>query len=166
MDCEELMANLKEVVTNLNKQVAKKNHLKTSLKDSKSFYNPIIELELFYVLLIYSKDSVDSNKQRLYSTLNKVYSERDCVISNIVTLNIGFMKLLEIAELGAALLLIWLQTNNLKHFYVEYKYFNRVLYNIYEKGLVWNQIKVKGENIKFTDMLNELDDKLGGFTKI
>ena len=122
------------------------------LKDSKEFYSAI-ELNLFYAQYYYYKNT---DNERIKGLLEYGTDDFYHIFKSINAFNKCFITILEEAEPLAAFPFIRMQVDNLVHLYAETLYPTRILYSIYEKGYVLNQIKIKGQALVQSELRKEL----------
>lgn len=122
------------------------------LKNSKEFYSDI-EVKLFYAQYYYYKNS---DNERIKGLLEYGTDDFYHIFKAINSFNKCFITILEEAEPLAAYPFIRMQVDNLVHLYAETLYPTKILYSIYEKGYVLNQIKIKGQALVQSELRKEL----------
>lgn len=126
---------------------------KAMMKDAGRMGGFYHELEVsLYCATFYSGEDDRATKKTGWGL-----SDYDSIIYAIINLNRAFLKLLEIKEPLAAFPLIRIQTDNLIYLYAEYLYPNQILYKVYDNERAFNQIKINGENLKQSEIVEKIE---------
>jgi len=132
----------------------------SDLEDGSVYYNTSISL--FYAQCYYYTDT-DSP---MFQKLNMGWNYYDSILDNVKALNRCFQKLIKESEYSAALPLLRLQMDNLCVIYAESIYPEKVLPYILEKGRNLGQIKINGEYLKASVLLDKLDSQYNKLKEI
>ena len=132
----------------------------TDLEDGSVYYNTSISL--FYAQWYYYNDIPSTILDRL----NMGWNYYDSILENVTALNRCFHKLIKEGEYSAALPLLRLQMDNLCVIYAESVYPEKVLPYILEKGRNLGQIKIDGEYLKASVLLDKLDSQYNKLKEI
>lgn len=145
------------------------------LNHSFRFYFPIIE-RLFYAEHYYFKkkgyqmkseyfdlsdDEIEAmgNEYRVLITLEKGWDDISYLTNSVDSINSGFAKLLDNAEVQAAFALVRIQLDNLTYIFAELQHPFQVLYKVFAKGRTLNQITIDGKQLNPSAIRKELDEK-------
>lgn len=132
----------------------------SDMEHSEDFYQAI-GIRIFYAEYYALEETPDEDRTRLWEKVNLGIDDFTPMIENVVTINRSFHKLLKSLEPLAALALVRIQIDNLKHIFAEVKYPAKILYRIYENGRDLNQIKIDGKAINSSELIQELDEEFG-----
>ena len=131
-----------------------------NLKDGTGFSR--WEMCIFYAQYIYYKDT----DHPILSVLNKGWNYHSSIILNINSLNSCFYRLIKEGEYNTALPLLRLQLDNLSIIYAETLYPEKILPNVLEKGTDLKDIKVNGEYLRPSKLIDKLSEKYSSLKQI
>jgi hypothetical protein len=128
-----------------------------NLYDSGSFYTPVVSRVEKLQILLYPESELSYLKSYTYCSL---------LFYNIIGYNRCFQLLAKAGELSSAYPLIRLQADNLKILVAEYMYPNKILSSLYDKGKELTDIKIKGEQLKASEINDAVEEMFTGYKEI